>query len=328
MVRLFDSDMLDMPISDAAYEGGREKLVVVDPALFDPEKQLSWGQRNKRWRKFSRKAKRQHHVGLSGLQGSMTYGFSWNATVALTGVAYTPSQNASGINKRASFSTNIANSASGGADEVYNFQQGVVAGGSATLDLNGMTDMLQRVKTLARIKGLGIRLLSATDDPTISPAPTLTSVGIVTNIGPEVPSPFNFQAGGSGGTVTLTAAGAVTAVAVGAGGTGYSKSTFFLASPQQAGGSACVFLCTTNASGVISAVTFIAGAGGGGYTSATVPLVAVGQYHVATGGVASYFDVADAGVCLVSATSKNIILKNLDQANAVTFEVGVFGGTS
>jgi hypothetical protein len=77
---------------------------------------------------------------------------------------------------------------------------------------------------------------------------------------------------GSGGTVALTTgATIVTAVAIGAAGTGYPASTTFLASPTQSGGSGCLFAVTTNGSGVPTAVTFIAGVGGTGYSNATVP---------------------------------------------------------
>lgn len=81
---------------------------------------------------------------------------------------------------------------------------------------------------------------------------------------------------GSGGTVTLTVGSTiVTATAVGAGGTGYPASSLFLASPVQAGGSGCVFVCVTNSSGVITAMLFLTGHGGTGYTAATVPLLAL-----------------------------------------------------
>lgn len=83
-----------------------------------------------------------------------------------------------------------------------------------------------------------------------------------------------WAAPGSGGTVALTqVAGAVTAVAIGTAGTGYPISTTFMAAPVQSGGAGCRFAVTTNGSGVPTAVTFIAGAGGTGYTSATVPWV-------------------------------------------------------
>lgn len=82
---------------------------------------------------------------------------------------------------------------------------------------------------------------------------------------------------GSGGTVTLTAASsAVTATAIGVGGTGYPASDFFLATPYTLLGTGCKFLVTTNSSGVATATTFLSGVGGSAYntyTGTTVPFV-------------------------------------------------------
>jgi hypothetical protein len=320
-----------IPLTDAAYEGGREKLTLSDPAEFAAEGRqtiLSTFQRTKRWRKFTRKARVARFLGLSSLTGSMGTTFSWNAQVSLTGIAYAPSVNSSSINKRQSFGTSATNAQSGGCDEVFSFQQGIVAGGSATLDLNGMTDLLQRASTaIARIKGYQFRVLSATDDSTISPAPTSTSVGLVTNNTVATPCQLDFSAGGSGLTLALTdTAGAVTAVAIGAAGSGYLPSATFSVLPVQTGGSGAVINVTTNASGVPTSVAVAAG--GAGYTSATVPSVAMGQYTIYTGGAHCYFDPSAAGFTTVSSTQKNVLLKNLAAGAAITFEIDVFGATS
>lgn len=291
----------------------------------------NYRKKNKSFRKLQRKAMRYRFAGFSTLTGSMATSFSWNAQVALTGSAYNPSINSSSINKRQAFGTEQGtNTQSGGCDECFSFQQGVTAGASVTLDLLAMTDLLQRANvTIARIKGCQFRVLSATDDPTISPAPTSTSVGVVTNTGVTLPSPMDFQANGSGLTVDLTtSAGAITAIAIGAAGSGYPKSSFFLAAPRQASGSGNVFLVTTNGSGVPSAVTFISGTGGTGYTNASgVPTFLVGQYAILTGGAHMYFDPSATGFCLVSSTSKNLKLVNTDASNAITFEVDFFAGS-
>ena len=267
-------------------------------------------------------------AGLSTLSATISTEFRWQAALNLVGSAYNPIQNSGDIRGSQNIATTSANNVSGGGDEIYSFQQGIAANSSATLDLSAMTDILQRSSSgPARIKGFQIRLLSGANDTTISPVPTATSTVTVTNIGPAVPSPLDFGNGGSGGTVTLTGTGAVTGVAVGAGGTGYPVSAVFLASPQQTGGSGCVFLCTTNASGVITATTFITGAGGSGYTAATVPLVPVGQYNILTGGAHMYFDPSATGV-VVGTASKNIKFYNMDSANAVTLELDFLGGSS
>ncbi len=313
-------------------EHSRGELLLTDPATTDcgtlPPHRMT-----RSWRKFKRKAAwlRRRFAGFSSLTGQMATTFAWNAQVALTGSAYNPTINSSNINKRQPFGTNQGtNTQTGGCDECFSFQQGVAAGGSATLSFLAMTDLLQRANsTIARIKGYQFRVLSATDDPTISPAPTASSVGVVTNLGVTLPSPLDFATGGSGLTVTLTqSGGAVTGIAIGAAGTGYPLSTHFFAQPVQASGSACVFMATTNGSGVVSAVTFITAAGGAGYSDATVPTVAVGQYTILTGGAHAYFDPSATGFCLVSATQKNVLLLNADAGHAITFEIDCFGAST
>lgn len=268
-------------------------------------------------------------AGISSVTASVSTEYKWTAQLSLTGSSYNPITNVGDIKKTYNLGTSLGNTVSGGADEVFSFQQSIVAGGSATVDLTAMTNLIQQTAvSIARIKAYQIRLLSATDDTTISPAPTSTSTITVTNNGPAVPSPLDFVSGGSGLTVALTGSGAVTAVAIGAAGSGYPKSTTFLASPQQAGGSGCVFAVTTDASGVPTSVTFITGAGGAGYTAATVPAVGVGMYTVATGGAHMYFDPIGAGFCAVSATAKNFKIVNNDTTHAVTFELDVIAATS
>lgn len=274
---------------------------------------------------------------FDSLAATISTEFRWQAALNLSPSSlYNPVQNTGDIRKSQAIGTAAGgNLLSGGGDLVFSFQQTITLGNSFTLDLTSMTDVVKRAtNSLARLKALQIRVLSATDDTIISPAPTATSTVTVTNIGPTtppaggfLPHPFDFGNGGSGGTVTLTAAGAVTNVAVGVGGTGYPPSTFFLASPQQASGSGCVFLCGTNPSGVITSMTFIANAGGGGYSSATVALVPVGQYNILTGGTHVYFDPSLTGTT-VSATSKNVMFYNMDTAKSVTLEIDLLGGSS
>lgn len=310
-------------------EHSRGELLLVDPAVTDCGAIPPKFTRTKRWRKFKRRALTLRYIGFSTLTGTMSTGFSWNAQSALTGVNYSPTQNASTINKRQSFGTAVGtNVQPGGCDECFSFQQGIVAGGSATLNLNGMTDLLQRAAVpIVRAKGHQFRVLSAVDDPTISPAPTATSVGLVTNNGVATPSALDFSAGGSGLTLVLTAdAGVITEVTIGAAGTGYIPNATFIVTPVQSGGSGGVISVTTNSSGVPTAVAI--DAGGTGYTSATVPSVALGQYCVYTGGAHMYFDTNGAGFCTVSATQKNVLLINLDGANAITFEIDVYGATT
>lgn len=321
-------------ITEQPVEHGREQLTLIDPAVLDcggmpPSRPR---RESKSWRKFKRKALSRRFAGFSSLSGSMATTFGWSATQSLTGIAYNPTTNASTINKRQPFGTTQgSNTQSGGCDECFSFQQGVTAGGTVTLSLLAMTDLLQRANAvIARVKGYQFRVLSATDDSTISPAPTATSVGLVTNIGVATPSPLDFQNGGSGLTVDITvSAGAVTAVAIGAAGSGYPASTVFLASPVQTGGSGCAFAVITNSSGVPTSVVFITGAGGTGYTTATgLPTVVDGQYTILTGGAHAYFDPSATGFALVSSTQKQVKLINTDPANAITFEIDIYAAST
>lgn len=268
-------------------------------------------------------------AGINTITGaSISSEFRYSATNNQTGSAYTGISSGGDCRKSYAFGTAAANSASGGGDEVFSFQQTIAGGGSATIDLYALTNVLsQTAVALARIKAIQVRLLSTADDSTIT-SPAASAV-CVTNNGPAVPTPLDFQAGGSGFTITLTVvAGAVTGVAIGAAGSGYLPSTTFLCSPQQAGGSGCVFLAGTNASGVVTSATFVAGNGGSGYTAATVPAIAIGQRTINGGGAAPYFDVLAAGFLAVSSTSRNFKVYNLDSLNTATIEIDVFGATS
>jgi hypothetical protein len=262
-------------------------------------------------------------VGIDSVQVTVSTGFRWSVGNTLQGAAYNPIQNSGNITKTQNLGTANGNTQSGGADEVFSYQLGIAEGGSVTLNLEAMTNLLAQTDVaIARLKVLQFRVLSATDDPTISPPPNAASTGTVSNIGPTAPSPLDFANGGSGLTVALTVSGgAVTGVAIGAAGSGYPPSTAFLASPQQAGGHSCVFLVIVNGSGVPTTLVFIAGAGGAGYTAATVPAISVGQYTILTGGAHMYVDPAAAGFALVSATQQNVELYNNDPANAITFEI-------
>ena len=234
------------------------------------------------------------------------------------------------ILKNSSVSTSLGNAVAGGADEAFSFRTAIAAGASATVDMSAMTNLLAQASvTLARLKGgWQVRLLSAADDSTISPSPNASSIVTVSNVGLDSPGDLNFGSGGSGLTVALTvAAGAVTAVAIGAAGTAYPKSTVLLASPVQAGGSGCAFGVITDASGVPSSVVFIAGAGGASYSAATVPTIIVGQFKLTTGNAMCGVDVTAAGITVAS-TKKNFKYYNNDASNAVTLEFSAFGGST
>lgn len=268
--------------------------------------------------------------GFTTNQTTWQQNVNWTSTLKQTGGPYPALGSAATIAAGYGVGTGAANAQVGGGDLFFSFQQAITAGSSVTVNLASMTDIMQRASIVpVRLKQMRVRLLSAANDSTISPAPTATSTLTVTNIGVTSPSPFTFNNTGVGGTVTLTTStGAVTGVAVGAGGTLYPASSFFLATPQQAGGSGNVFLCTVSAGGVITATTFISGTGGSGYTNATVPLIPAGQQLLTTGASQMYGDNSAAGWLLPVAASKNVSLVNGDQNNAITVELSFAGGSS
>ncbi len=270
----------------------------------------------------------RHSAGLSTLTGSVSTNFGWQAQNNLTGGTYNPITNTGTLRKNYSVGTAAANNLAGGADEIFSFQQSISAGSTATLDLTTMTNILAQASvSIARLKAMQIRVLSATDDSTISPAPTATSTGTVTNNGPAVPNPLDFSTGGSGLTLTIGVSSTIiNSVAIGAAGTLYPPSAKFIVSPNQAGGSGALISVTTNASGVPTSVAIVTG--GTGYTAGTVPSTDIGQYTIYTGGAHMYFDVKPTGFALVSATSKNVLFINNDSGHAITFEIDFFAGTT
>lgn len=267
--------------------------------------------------------------GMDSVVATISTEVKWTVQKNQTGSVYSPIQTASDIRKNYNFGTAAANSATGGGDEVFSFQQAIIAGASATIDLTAMTNQLgQAAVSIARIKGYQIRLLSAEDDPAITPAPTATSTLTVTNIGPATPSPLDFGNGGTGLSADITvAAGVINTASVNNAGTGYPASTFFPVLPVQAGGSGGMLSAGTNNVGSVNAVAIITG--GTGYANATnLPTVVAGSYNVYTGGTHCYFDPKALGFLLVNATHKNITLLNMDATKAITAEVTVLGATT
>lgn len=266
-------------------------------------------------------------MALSSLTGNLTATANWTAQNNLTGSTYNPVQNSSRISKSCNIGTAAANAAAGGADQLFSFQQTISAAGSATIDLYAMTNILQQTsQAIVRLKGYMIQLLDATDDSTIT-TPVAASM-IVTNNGPALPNPLDFNTYGSGLTLALTTSGgAIGSVAIGAAGSGYLPSSTFMVAPNQSGGSGGVIAVTTNSSGVPTTVALVAGAGGSGYSNATVPSTVLGQYLVLGGGIHFYVDVSAGGFAAVSSTSRNIKLFNTNASGTATAQLTFFGGS-
>lgn len=270
-----------------------------------------------------------YYTGMSSVTASMGTVTKWQVGNDQTG--FNQITTAYVINKTQGFSTLVANTSSGGGDEVFSFQQSIAAGATATIDLSAMTNQLgQAAVAIARIKAVQIRLLSATDDANLSPAPNASSTVQVTNIGPTLPSALDLVNNGSGLTLDVTVtAGAVTNTVINTAGSGYPASSFFLVSPNQNTAAGAGIAVTTNSGGVPIDLTLITNAAGTNYSNAAnVPTTVLGQYTILTGGVHLYTDPKATGFLPVSALSKNFKIVNNDAVNAVTAEVTFFGCTS
>jgi hypothetical protein len=265
-------------------------------------------------------------AGISTVNAKIATNLNWQAGNNLTGSAYGQVQESAVLAKAYNFGTANANGASGGGDEVFSFQQTIAGGGSVTINLNNMTNVLQQAGvSIARIKALQIRLLSTSDDSTIT-APAASQI-TVTNNGPQLPNPLDFGNGGSGLTLTLTTAGtAITGVAIGAAGTGYPPSSSFVVTANESGGSGGVLSVTTNSSGVPTSTNVVAG--GTGYANGTYASTVLGAYTINSGGTHTVFDVSAAGFVLVSATSQNFKIFNNDAANTATVEITFYAATT
>ena len=118
---------------------------------------------------------------LSSLTFSFNPQLSWNAVVTNTGADYANSSPKSqgGINlPTISYASTTANAAVGGADEFISFVQTVNASSSVTIDLTALTDILKQSSvSLARVKFMMFRLLSAADDATNGTAASSITVG-------------------------------------------------------------------------------------------------------------------------------------------------------
>src|ERR1019366_1429483 len=115
-------------------------------------------------------------AGISTLNGSFKTTFQVQGTNAQAGAVYTGLTTNVTIPKSLTISNTIANAVIGGADEAFSFQQGIVAGGTATLSLIAMTNIMQQAAVvIARLKVMQVRVLSSGDDSTITPTPIATS---------------------------------------------------------------------------------------------------------------------------------------------------------
>lgn len=139
-------------------------------------------------------------VALSSLQFTGQSNVQW--TAKLNQIGFTnPSQNVQQPNKTVtlgSVSGSPANNTVGGADEVYAACVHISASGTATINLQNLTDVVnQPSMAFARVKYWRFGLLSLLDDPTNGSACTGITVG---NAGSN---PFLFNLGGTTPTFTI-----------------------------------------------------------------------------------------------------------------------------
>lgn len=117
-------------------------------------------------------------MALDSLAAALTVGLNWTAQKDITGSDYQPLTNATNISKKSTLGTSANNNALGGANELASFVQSISASSSATIDLTSLTNILQATGvSLARVKAVVIRLLSATDDSVIGTAASSITIG-------------------------------------------------------------------------------------------------------------------------------------------------------
>ena len=98
--------------------------------------------------------------GISSITGNIGDSLNWQVSNDITG--HQPYQQGDNVSTSYQFGTANENNEVGGADEVVSFIQVIAPGGSATIDLKSITNILQQAGVaLARLKGYKIRLLTS-----------------------------------------------------------------------------------------------------------------------------------------------------------------------
>ncbi len=117
-------------------------------------------------------------MALSSLTFSTNISTQWTAANNITGSDYSPTTNPTTFAKKISLGTTVANSASGGSDEIYSAITTVTTSNTATLNLQSITDIMSTTGvTLIRAKSILIRNLSTTDDPVSGGGASSITVG-------------------------------------------------------------------------------------------------------------------------------------------------------
>lgn len=135
--------------------------------------------------------------GISTVNGRITDALGWSVSNNITGQQpYSQSDN---VQTSYEFGTGAANNAVGGADEVVSFIQAIAAGGTATINLQSITNILQQSGVaLARLKGYKIRLLAA------------SGKGAIDSVNGTACSSITVGGGANANTLEMNAAGTLT----------------------------------------------------------------------------------------------------------------------
>lgn len=316
----------------------RDRVKSLHPELYQPvsldemlvEPFHAVGGRRRNFMRGIRQIGGARYAGVSFAQLNWSVTYRWTVGNNLVGGIYNQTQQSSAATTPYQIGTANANNTTGGGDQPFSFQQTIGAGNSATLNLDAMTNLMgQSGISIARIKSAMIRLLSAANDSTISPAPNTTSKICVTNRNVSVPASLYFGAGGGNGltlNITNAAGGVINTAAINTNGSGYLPSATFQVAVNQINGAGGVISVNTNAAGIPTAV--VISNGGTLFNAANnVPTTELGSFWLQTGNASMLIDVTPNGTP-ISVNSQNLFIQNMDSANAVTPEFDFAGAST
>lgn len=131
-------------------------------------------------------------AGISNLSGGFGDNLRWNASNDITGQQ--PITQGDSISTSYTFGTNLDNSVSGGADEVVSFLQVIAPGGTATINLKSILNILQQAGiALARLKGYKIRLLAASGNGAVDTTNGTACTSITVGNAATNPNPLEME---------------------------------------------------------------------------------------------------------------------------------------
>lgn len=143
-------------------------------------------------------------AGITTLSGKVTDAIQWSASNNIA--AQQPLVQGDNVGTSYTFGTSNANAVVSGADEVVSFLQVIAPGGSATINLQSVTNIMQQSGVrLARLKAYKIRLLIATGTQGAVDTVNGTPCSSIT-VGNAGANPNNLELSANG-TVTINSGG-------------------------------------------------------------------------------------------------------------------------